>query len=547
MRVLTEGKWEEGSLDYFRRPEDYRLRVLFWRNLARIEDVYFVRRRDWGMILNYAREIGVREVARKVRSRRSERRRNEKLISCGVGRVLEAPENATYPRGSVVGFVAPCHPPCAERVVLPEVLLSAVEDAWEKQLDDNEVLYEPLQAGESAGEKGSAASPIAGWSPYAGTELDEGTVTRALRASLPAPAADLDGASTLRLPAPFRRTSTERRSATHSHPRGTRSHRASAVLFGYGNYARTTLLPNVASALHVECIHELDPLQIPICRTTSVDWDTSPLMREDEDYEVFLVAGYHSTHAPIATEALRRGASAVVEKPVATTADQLERLLLALESSSGSIFSCYQRRYSPLTALARRDLRLEPGDPVSYHCIVYEVPLPARHWYRWPASGSRLLSNGCHWIDHFLNLNDYAATCLQHVFLGPHETINCSLELVNGACFTMALTDLGSARLGVRDHVELRRGDVTVTIDDNSRYRAESSEKVLRTTRINKVESYRAMYTEIARRARAGEQGDSPASVRSSAGTVLALDSELGGAMSALRPAADGSDRDALS
>lgn len=543
LRVFAEGKWEEGSLDYFRGAEDYRLRALFWRNLARMDDLYFVRTRDWRMVLNYAREVGVREVARKVRSRLTERRRNEKLISCGVGRVLEAPADAAYPPGSLVGFLAPAHPPCVERVVLPEALLSTVEDAWEKQLDDDEILYEPLRAGVG----GSVAASLAGWSSHAGTGLDEGTVAGELRASLPASPTDLDGAAGRRLPAPLRSTPAERRSATLSHRRGARSDRASAVLFGYGNYAKTTLLPNVASALRVECIHELDPLQLPTSVPTSVNLDTSPLLREDEDYEVFLVAGYHSTHAPIATEALRRGASAVVEKPVATTIDQLERLLAELEASRASMFSCYQRRYSPLTALARRDLRLEPGDPVSYHCIVYEVPLPALHWYRWPASGSRLLSNGCHWIDHFLHMNGFAATRRQQVFLGPHETINCSIELVNGACFTMALTDLGSARLGVRDHVELRRGDVTVTIEDNSRYRAESSEKVVRTTRINKVDSYRAMYAEVSRRARDGQPGDSPESVRSSAGTVLALEGELVAAMSAPRPAADESHRKAAS
>ncbi len=61
-----------------------------------------------------------------------------------------------------------------------------------------------------------------------------------------------------------------------------------------------------------------------------------------------------------------------------------------------------------MNAIAREDLAAAPGQPMSCHCVVYEVPLPRRHWYRWPVSSDRLVSNGCHWVDHFLFLNGFA-------------------------------------------------------------------------------------------------------------------------------------------
>jgi predicted dehydrogenase len=475
------------------------------------------------MLANYLREIGLKEVARKVRSRLGERRRNDKLVSCGVGRVLEAPVDGTFAVGALVGFVAPSHPRCVERVVLPEGLLASADDAWERALDDGEVLHERMRGQAEAPELTS----VAGWSPQAGARLSAPAVSDTLRRWLPSSPDELDWSRTSRLPVrPDSLPAERRRAAPRDQAKGQRD-RPSAVLFGYGNYAKTALLPHVSSALRVECVHELDPLQIPSDSAGSLAWDTSPLPRPDEHYDVYLIAGYHASHAPLAAEALRRKASAVVEKPVATNEEQLEGLLTELAGGQGRVFSCYQRRYSPLTAFARHDLDLSAGEPVSYHCIVYEVPLPPRHWYRWPSSGSRLLSNGCHWIDHFLDLNDFSDTLEHEVLLGPDETINCSLELANGAFFTMALTDAGSARLGVRDHVELRRGNRTVTIEDNSSYRAECTARALRKARVNKTESYRAMYRKIARRIVTGVPGDSVRSLRSSAGTVIALERAL--------------------
>lgn len=533
MRALLDGNWREGPLDYFRAPHDYRLRPLLWRNVVAVEDIYFVRPRSWRLVFNYLREIGPREVARKVRSRTQERHRNEKWLSCGLGLVLEGPAAGRFPSGQLLSFVAPNHPACVERIVLPDALLAPGDDVWQDELDEGEILYEPLS---EEREDPQELAELAGWSPHAGTPVDERAVADALRRWLPASPDDIDWQRARRLPARGVASPSERRSPTTADRGEDAPRKVSATLFGYGNYAKTALLPNVSSVLAVETVHELDPLQIPLGDRGSVTWDTSPLMRDDESCEVVLIAGYHATHASLATEALQRGASAVVEKPIATTSDQLDRLLAALTASPGRLFSCYQRRYSPLTALARRDLGLSRGEPVSYHCIVYEVPLPSRHWYRWPSSGSRLLSNGCHWIDHFLFLNDFADARRYQVFLGANDSINCSMELSNGASFTMVLTEAGSARLGVRDHVELRREDKTVTIVDNSQYKAESTEKVLRKARVNKAESYRTMYSRIANGIRAGDPGDSAASVLVSAGAVLKLEEELSRAHNAALP-----------
>ncbi|HEU4559352.1 MAG TPA: Gfo/Idh/MocA family oxidoreductase, partial [Longimicrobium sp.] len=256
-------------------------------------------------------------------------------------------------------------------------------------------------------------------------------------------------------------------------------------------------------------------------------WDTSPFLRPGETPDVVLIAGYHHTHAGLAVEALRRGAWAVVEKPLCTTLAQLEALLDAMGDRPSRLFACFHRRYSRFNAMALHDLGVTRGDPVDYHCTVFEIPLPPLHWYRWPASGSRQMSNGCHWIDHFLYLNAYSPPRRWTMDAGSSGTLHACAELENGAYFTLTLTDRGSVRTGVQEHVELRANDRTVRVVDFRRYQAESTDRVLRHARARKLDAFGQMYRAIGRAIHQGAPGDSRESVEVTTSLVLELEAGL--------------------
>jgi predicted dehydrogenase len=493
--------------------------VIGWRTLERLDDLYFVRRGSWRLLWNYLRELGPLEVARKVVSRRSERHRNSKFVSVGLGRVLEAPTDADLSPGAPVAFLAPCHPACQERVVLPRGLLAAVDEDEVARLPPGGILHHPIR---SVDPGGAWWRSVRGWQPESGVPLP---APGALMRQAVEVVRGTDWSSGSVLPCVPESPISEVRGPGAA--AGRTPARGRAVLFGYGNYAKTVVLPNLRPYLEVDRVHEIDPTQIPVKDAGAVTWDTSPWPRGDEAAVAMLIAGYHHTHAPLAVEALRRGSYAVVEKPVVSTEAQLEELLDVVRTTP-RLFACFHKRYLPFNELALRDLELGPEEPVSYHCIVYEVPLPALHWYRWPASRSRLVSNGCHWIDHFLHLNGYAEVRGAHVVRAADGTLNCSAELENGAFFTMVLTDEGSARIGVQDHVELRAGGVTVRMVNGSRYEAEGPDRLLRRVRINKIRSYREMYREIGRRVAAGEPGDSVRSLEVGSRLMLELERLLG-------------------
>lgn len=522
MRVFTGEKWTDGFLDYHCRPEDCRIKVLACLTLASVEELYFVRSRSVRLVWNYLREIGFRDVYRKIVSRREERFRNEKFLSVGVGSIQESGTSSKLCEGDCVVFIAPAHPKCVERLVLPADLVRSSDLVLPVEIQNEAIVHSEC----------SVALPgcleeLKGWSAFSGNPLQD--LSSAFEAAQTMLMDPLVWRMAGRFPVDSRGMPLERRDTR----KASGNERKQGVLFGYGNYAKVIVMPNIAPYVEIACIHEIDPLQIPLEEKAGSKWDTADGLRPEEQYDAYFLAGFHHSHAPLAVKALMAGACAVVEKPLAVDSAQLSELLTAMAQSSGAFYSCFHKRYQALNQQAYSDLRLERGHPVSYHCIVYEVPLPSRHWYRWPNSKSRLVSNGCHWIDHFLYLNDYCEVSMSDVFIARDGTINCSLELKNGALFTMVLTDQGSERVGVQDYIELRANGVTVRMRNGAVYESESRDRVLRKFRINKMESYRRMYRSIGQKIAQGLPGDTIESVRVSTDAVLQLERKLQGVVDA--------------
>lgn len=526
MRVWVGAQTLDGVLDEHRGPGDYRVAPIALKNLERCETLVTPPGRDLRKVLNYAREIGSRAALTKIWSRLAERYRNEKFISCGLGRVLEAPEGAEAAKGALVSFLLPAGPPCADRIVLPAALVRPVREA-PLEVADGSILH--LEAGAQDGDRWW--SFLRGWHAESGRELPAfpssiafKEVERLLASSVWQHAKRLerggDAIAERRL-----------RGAAVTGSGRDAGRRPRATLVGYGNYAKSVILPVIGRHLDVERIHEVDPLQIAGAsrhrRDGRREWSTAPSLTPDDRPDAVLVAGWHHTHAPVACEALQRGAAVVLEKPIATSAGQLRALVQAMDATQGRLFVGFQRRYAAFNDMARQDLGLGPGDPVSYHAIAFAVPLPEHHWYRWPRSGSKLVSNGCHWIDHFLHLNGFAAVEKTGIDVAPDGALVATLTLANGAFFSLSLTDQGSRRLGMREHVELRANGATVTIEDTSRYCAEDAHRILRRARLNRQDAYRRMYDSIGRRVASGEPGDSIRSVERSAGAVFLLEEHL--------------------
>lgn len=508
-------KWLDSFLDYSMGEGEVRIQVSAWANVTRVSGVFIERPRSVVMVWQYIKEVGIRAVIRKVRSRMSESLRNRVYYSIGLGRIVQASDPRAFRAGLPVAFVAPSHPACVERVVLPAGLVRAVPGDIVTMHESPDGIAYYHEGPEDALEEG-----LFGWHTESGTPINPARMERTFDAIEEFWSGKSGTASVL----PLKEATPIRESIVKTQ----RSSKAPlrAVLLGLGNYAKTQIIPNVKPSIQIETVYEINPTQIGEVENLPWSVSTSPSCCDDRRYDVHFAAGYHHTHADQAVAALKSGAVAVVEKPLVTTEEQLERLLETLKDTQGKLFTCFHMRYNPLFSLARNDLEVDPGDPVHCCCDVFEIPLPRYHWYRWPNSGSHLISNGCHWMDHFLFMNDYSTPTRYHVIKSSSGDTSVNAELENGAVFNLHLTHVGSPRIGVQDHVVMRANGCTVTVTNGATYLAENRVRIIRKKRINRLNAYRRMYRTIADAIVQRKPGDSERSIVVMNQFMLALEKQ---------------------
>ena len=118
-------------------------------------------------------------------------------------------------------------------------------------------------------------------------------------------------------------------------------------------------------------------------------------------------------------------------------------------------------------------------------------------------------------------INDYAEVIEYKKWTPRGSDVVAQLRLSNGAYLSMTLTDTGSQRLGVRDHIELRVRGTTFSMIDGERYVAESRSRIFRKARVNPLNAYARMYRTISQNIARGNGSDSLRSLRSTDATLL--------------------------
>jgi predicted dehydrogenase len=347
-----------------------------------------------------------------------------------------------------------------------------------------------------------------GWSPYSGSKLD----TEKIQSEL------LSITSLGSLPFKYPRHNVNYLTK-YSKPKSYAYSKPGISLFGLGNYAKTIILPYIYGKFYLNSLHELDPTQISSTwfrRFSTIS--TSPYPHhEDFDSAAWFIASYHHMHACVAEEALMRGIIPIIEKPLFTTTEQLHSFKKLLHTTqAASFFSCFQKRYQLFNSFIYDDLEVKLGQPINMNASVYEIPLPKFHWYNWPNSHSRIISNACHWIDYFLFINDYTGIHSIDRYMSSSAGELISIVLVNSAQCLISITDFGSSRLGVREHIELRTRHSHCVISDSYSYVSENRTSVIRRVSVNPLSAHKNMYRTIARRIRNKLPGDNSCTLLSS-------------------------------
>ena len=126
---------------------------------------------------------------------------------------------------------------------------------------------------------------------------------------------------------------------------------------------------------------------------------------EDDEIDTVFILTPHDSHADLACRGLEAGKNVFVEKPLAVTPEQLERIEFTYESAATQdggppiLHVGFNRRFSPYVRKMRELLRSGSG-PMALVMTVNAGTVDEGHWVDDPEiSGGRIIGEACHFVD----------------------------------------------------------------------------------------------------------------------------------------------------
>lgn len=260
-------------------------------------------------------------------------------------------------------------------------------------------------------------------------------------------------------------------------PSSTFTPRGPQVSFiGLGNFASSYLLPAVRRSPDATLEHVVTgtPLKAEIARRRAgfrAAGTSADAAIDDPRTEIVIIATRHDSHARYAEAALRANKAVFVEKPLALTTAELDRVVTVLRATQGRLMVGFNRRFAPATRWALHQLGSN-RDGLRFLCRVNAGALPHHHWLLDPdAGGGRLLGEGCHFIDLACFVAGAPPTRIHASALDAphddagHQSHRIEIEFVNGATAGIDYLSGGDASLP-KERIEIHRSGTSIVIDD---------------------------------------------------------------------------------
>lgn len=185
----------------------------------------------------------------------------------------------------------------------------------------------------------------------------------------------------------------------------------------------------------------------------------------------------HDSHARFTVKALEAGKDVFVEKPLALTFDELERIESARQAATDRgrtprIMVGFNRRFSPLVK-KMKELLSSAAAPKSFIYTCNAGMIPANHWTQdMNAGGGRIIGEACHFVDLLRFLAGSPIMEWQVMTMGRHTAVAVvndkaiiNLKFEDGSIGTIQYFANGGKRFP-KERIEVFAGDAVLQLDN---------------------------------------------------------------------------------
>jgi len=234
--------------------------------------------------------------------------------------------------------------------------------------------------------------------------------------------------------------------------RGRADGRLAIGFIGAGNYATATLLPSLAGLptahlTHVATTRSLSAVNAQRRFGFTTASTSADAVIEDAALDAIFIVTRHHSHADLVCRALRTGKTVFVEKPLALTREEVDRIVEVIaETGNDRLMVGFNRRFSPLLTQMKSQFGPASSSAVTRY-LVSAGALAADSWYgNEVLEGSRFTGEGGHFID---TLSWWAGSLPEEVYAipGPEkDDVQATVRFQNGSSGVISYVTAGNTR-----------------------------------------------------------------------------------------------------
>jgi predicted dehydrogenase/threonine dehydrogenase-like Zn-dependent dehydrogenase len=237
-----------------------------------------------------------------------------------------------------------------------------------------------------------------------------------------------------------------------SAPSGASAEQLAIGFIGAGNYASSMLLPHLARLKTVHLAHVATTRSLSAVNAQrrfgfTTASTTADAVLDDKSLDAIFIVTRHHTHADLVCRALETGKAVFVEKPLALTRDELQRILdVVVSTGNDRLMVGFNRRFAPLLEAMRTQFGQPSGGSVTRY-LVNAGRLESDSWYlNAGLEGSRFAGEGGHFID---TLSWWAGSHPEAVYAVPGPEagdLQATVKFQNSSSGTITYVTTGNPR-----------------------------------------------------------------------------------------------------